>query len=285
MPGGGLTSPASHDRGRGEMTGIASDSTWTRPVPVKGRLWTEGEPPLPRLSRRLSRRRQCRSLGGAGMEGKEEDLPSATNMIKQPEARPISQEQLVAEVKGIYAGLAMVEARCIEIDSVPWPGVAKLGYPKGPACTILRIERSQHRFSLATNHLSASPGLLRIEYKLSRVCDQMLDVDDAIQSLGLFHSSWICQRDVIDWRDRTGKTSRGGGWRGSRSSSTESRRTTGGCWATWPSYSNYCAQVCSSSSPSFPGASGTSAQPCPGRFGQPWSCCGVFAGCSIPGMN
>jgi hypothetical protein len=28
-------------------------------------------------------------------------------MIGQPETRPISQEQLVAEVKGIYAGLVM----------------------------------------------------------------------------------------------------------------------------------------------------------------------------------
>jgi hypothetical protein len=37
--------------------------------------------------------------------------------ILQPETRPISQEQLVAEVKGIYAGLVMVEAKCIEIDN------------------------------------------------------------------------------------------------------------------------------------------------------------------------
>ncbi len=34
-----------------------------------------------------------------------------------PETRPISQEQLVAEVKGIYAGLVMVESRCIEVDN------------------------------------------------------------------------------------------------------------------------------------------------------------------------
>ncbi|KAH6704280.1 hypothetical protein BKA61DRAFT_636082 [Leptodontidium sp. MPI-SDFR-AT-0119] len=35
----------------------------------------------------------------------------------QPETRPISQEQLIAEVKGIYAGLMMVEAKCIEVDN------------------------------------------------------------------------------------------------------------------------------------------------------------------------
>ena len=33
-------------------------------------------------------------------------------MIRQPETRPISANQLIAEVKGIYAGLIMVEAKC-----------------------------------------------------------------------------------------------------------------------------------------------------------------------------
>lgn len=34
----------------------------------------------------------------------------------EPETRPISQEQLLAEVKGIYAGLVMVENKCMELD-------------------------------------------------------------------------------------------------------------------------------------------------------------------------
>ncbi|KAM3064634.1 hypothetical protein ACMFMF_011878 [Clarireedia jacksonii] len=38
-------------------------------------------------------------------------------IILQPETRPISQEQLVAEVKGIYAALVMVEEKCIEVDN------------------------------------------------------------------------------------------------------------------------------------------------------------------------
>jgi hypothetical protein len=37
------------------------------------------------------------------------------NIVLEPETRPISQEQLVAEVKGIYAGLIMGEAKCIEV--------------------------------------------------------------------------------------------------------------------------------------------------------------------------
>src|SRR5947209_4185124 len=38
------------------------------------------------------------------------------SMLLQSETRPISQEQLVNEVKGIYAGLVMVEKKCVEID-------------------------------------------------------------------------------------------------------------------------------------------------------------------------
>ncbi|KAF5613339.1 hypothetical protein F25303_14251 [Fusarium sp. NRRL 25303] len=39
-----------------------------------------------------------------------------SKMMQQPENRPVSQEQLVAEVKGIYAGLVMVETECIEVE-------------------------------------------------------------------------------------------------------------------------------------------------------------------------
>lgn len=43
------------------------------------------------------------------------DSCSETTMLLQPATRPISQEQLVNEVKGIYAGLVMVEKKCVEI--------------------------------------------------------------------------------------------------------------------------------------------------------------------------
>jgi hypothetical protein len=36
-------------------------------------------------------------------------------ILLQPETRPITQEQLVNEVKGIYAGLVMVERKCVEV--------------------------------------------------------------------------------------------------------------------------------------------------------------------------
>ncbi len=43
-------------------------------------------------------------------------LEDEPEMLLQPETRPISHEQLVVEVKGIYAGLVLVEAKCIDID-------------------------------------------------------------------------------------------------------------------------------------------------------------------------
>lgn len=45
-----------------------------------------------------------------------ETLELEPELLLQPETRPISHEQLVVEVEGIYAGLVMVEAKCIDID-------------------------------------------------------------------------------------------------------------------------------------------------------------------------
>jgi hypothetical protein len=49
------------------------------------------------------------------------NIPADTEsrMLLQPETRPISQEQLVNEVKGIYAGLVMVEKKCVEVYLPP----------------------------------------------------------------------------------------------------------------------------------------------------------------------
>lgn len=42
-------------------------------------------------------------------------------MIRQPDAIPMIHETLVAGVKGIYAGLVMVESKCIEMDNMHMP--------------------------------------------------------------------------------------------------------------------------------------------------------------------
>ncbi|TGO32394.1 hypothetical protein BHYA_0321g00010 [Botrytis hyacinthi] len=88
-------------------------------------------------------------------------------MILQPTTKPISQEQLVTEVKGIYAGLVMVEAKCIEVDNKQ----AKLvkGAPTQPRLNneqwqaLIALHRTllheHHDFFLASQHPSASPSL------------------------------------------------------------------------------------------------------------------------------
>ncbi|KAH8645922.1 hypothetical protein BGZ60DRAFT_392345 [Tricladium varicosporioides] len=96
------------------------------------------------------------------------------DMMLQPETRPISQEQLVAEVKGIYAGLVMVEAKCIEVDSKQ----ATLAHADGGNPPKLNNEQWQalialhrtllhehHDFFLASQHPSASPALRRLASK------------------------------------------------------------------------------------------------------------------------
>lgn len=89
-------------------------------------------------------------------------------LIKQPETRPISQEQLVAEVKGIYAGLVMVESKCIEVDNAQSSqGDAKLNNEQWQALIALHrtLLHEHHDFFLASQHPSASPALRRLASK------------------------------------------------------------------------------------------------------------------------
>ncbi|KAN0106418.1 hypothetical protein V8E51_009294 [Hyaloscypha variabilis] len=95
-------------------------------------------------------------------------------IVLQPETRPISQEQLVAEVKGIYAGLVMVEAKCIEVDKKQAalaqadPGSQpKLNNEQWQALIALHrtLLHEHHDFFLASQHPSASPALRRLASK------------------------------------------------------------------------------------------------------------------------
>ncbi|TVY68922.1 EST/SMG-like protein [Lachnellula suecica] len=101
---------------------------------------------------------------------KEESL----DIMLQPETRPISQEQLVAEVKGIYAGLVMVEAKCIEVDNkqaalaqADAGAPPKLNNEQWQALIALHrtLLHEHHDFFLASQHPSASPALRRLASK------------------------------------------------------------------------------------------------------------------------
>ena len=98
-------------------------------------------------------------------------------MLLQPETRPISHDQLVIEVKGIYAGLVMVEAKCIDIDEKQ----SAAAQEKDPSKrAILKNDQHQslialhkqllhehHDFFLASQHPAASPALSRLAAKYS----------------------------------------------------------------------------------------------------------------------
>ena len=98
-------------------------------------------------------------------------------MLLQPDTRPISHEQLVVEVKGIYAGLVMVEAKCIDIDEKQ----SSAAQEKDPAKRMnlkndqwqslialhKQLLHEHHDFFLASQHPSASPALSRLAAKYS----------------------------------------------------------------------------------------------------------------------
>ncbi|CZR58968.1 uncharacterized protein PAC_08860 [Phialocephala subalpina] len=109
------------------------------------------------------------------------DSDDSYDIVLQPETRPISQDQLVAEVKGIYAGLVMVEAKCIEVDhkqatlaQADLRAQSKLNNEQWQALIALHetLLHGHHDFFLASQHPSASPALRRLAEKYA-MPDQM----------------------------------------------------------------------------------------------------------------
>ncbi|KAL2260023.1 hypothetical protein VTK26DRAFT_6108 [Humicola hyalothermophila] len=157
----------------------------------KGRLWSpddDAAPPRPRPYDKSNvaayQQRQRPSSGSlsrshrpshpaparAPTAGPSGDDDSTEIIIKQLETRPISQEQQVAEVKGIYAGLVMVESKCIEVDnnqSSQTDPANKLNNDQWQALIALHrtLLHEHHDFFLASQHPSASPALRRLAAK------------------------------------------------------------------------------------------------------------------------
>lgn len=107
-----------------------------------------------------------------GSVSDEED--ETPRMVGQPETRPISPEQLIAEVKGIYAGLVMVEAKCCEVDAKqaaaaqdPDGKHPRLNNEQWQALIALHrtLLHEHHDFFLASQHPSASPALRKLALK------------------------------------------------------------------------------------------------------------------------
>jgi hypothetical protein len=95
-------------------------------------------------------------------------------LLLQPDSRPISQEQLASEVKSIYAGLTMVETKCIHVDRAQAAATQddpnhKLASDHWQALIALHrtLLHEHHDFFLASQHPSASPALRRLAAKYS----------------------------------------------------------------------------------------------------------------------
>ncbi|KAK7414274.1 hypothetical protein QQX98_006871 [Neonectria punicea] len=112
-------------------------------------------------SRLVSHRR--RPVAGEANSRPQSVTTDPDRMMQQPETRPISQDQLVAEVKGIYAGLVMVEAKCIEVDNAQSSNTddSKLNNEQWQALIALHrtLLHEHHDFFLASQHPSASAPL------------------------------------------------------------------------------------------------------------------------------
>ena len=115
-----------------------------------------------------------RSPGEPEQDAAEDHEPE---MLSQPETRPISHEQLVTEVKGIYAGLVMVEAKCIDVDDKQSRAAqerdpskqVKLTAEQWQALIALHktLLHEHHDFFLASQHPSASTALSKLAAKYS----------------------------------------------------------------------------------------------------------------------
>jgi hypothetical protein len=90
----------------------------------------------------------------------------------KPTCSPISQEQLASEVKGIHAGLVMVEAKCIDIDSQkalhPEERLGKGRWPIAlkPKCSPIPQEQ------LASEIKGIHAGLVMVEAKCINIDSQ-----------------------------------------------------------------------------------------------------------------
>ncbi|KAE8849629.1 hypothetical protein PTNB73_01360 [Pyrenophora teres f. teres] len=97
-------------------------------------------------------------------------------LILQPDSRAISQEELVSEVKSIYAGLTMVESKCMHVDQNQATAAAQEGESRTNLASdhwqaLIALHRTllheHHDFFLASQHPSSSPALRYLAGKYS----------------------------------------------------------------------------------------------------------------------
>lgn len=176
----GKNSPYDYDSAPGMITKPSEPRFSSSPHPSERQEWNSPPQILRKGSSTLSPGIHSHTLPIRSL-GQDQSLESSGaskwKILLQPETRPISEEQLIKEVRGIYAGLLMVEKKCIEIDQQQ-AQVVKQYIEEGGELENLKQEQWQaliamhrtllhehHDFFLASQHPSASPSLKRLPQK------------------------------------------------------------------------------------------------------------------------
>lgn len=91
------------------------------------------------------------------------------DMVKQLKTNPITHEQLVPEVRGIYRGLAMVEEKCIKLDKVQSESKEDLTPVQWQALISIHstLLHEHHDFFLSSQHPVAKSELTELAEKYS----------------------------------------------------------------------------------------------------------------------
>jgi hypothetical protein len=149
-------------------------SEWPREATKSGQFQSsQPQSPIKQLHERTTPQLPHRQPGLIELQRYDARYPG---LLLQPDSRPISQEQLASEVKSIYAGLTMVETKCIHVDRAQAAAAQdssdsnhKLAPDHWQALIALHrtLLHEHHDFFLASQHPSASPALRRLAAKYS----------------------------------------------------------------------------------------------------------------------
>ncbi|KAI0385143.1 hypothetical protein F5Y04DRAFT_292624 [Hypomontagnella monticulosa] len=170
-PNKGHKSPESRTmprRSRARAVSTTANDPEFRRTTQLGKLWSPDDGASSSSPRPKPSSGQMRNTVQPRIRQEAIDDTDSEKLIKQPETRPISQEQLIAEVKGIYAGLVMVESKCIEVDNAQSSqNETKLNNEQWQALIALHrtLLHEHHDFFLASQHPSASQALRRLASK------------------------------------------------------------------------------------------------------------------------
>jgi hypothetical protein len=157
-----------------QRTATEQSSEWSRDAAKSSLVQSSPQPSRPLPHRSAPKTQHAQRQPGL-IELQRYD-PRYPGLLLQPDSRPISQEQLASEVKSIYAGLTMVETKCIHVDRAQAAAAQDNSDPNNKLASdhwqaLIALHRTllheHHDFFLASQHPSASPALRRLAAKYS----------------------------------------------------------------------------------------------------------------------